>query len=80
MPPARKKIAGFIAGLCLLCCAAPLAAVLAGGAGLAATSPWLLAFSTELACVAAIIGVVAVVYAAYRIWRRSTQDARCEVK
>ena len=72
----RKQFAGLIAGLCILCCAAPVAALLAGGVGLAAISPML---GTELQYVSLALGLLAVIVAIYLFWRRSRKAPQCDI-
>ncbi len=71
MALSRKQLAGLIAGLCILCCAAPIAALLAGGAGLAAISPIL---GTELQYVSLALGLLGMVVAIYLFGRRSRKS------
>jgi membrane protein implicated in regulation of membrane protease activity len=76
MALSKKKLAGIIAGLCILCCAAPIAALLVGGAGLAALSPML---GTELKYVSLALGPLGVIVAIYLFWRRSRKAPQCDI-
>jgi hypothetical protein len=77
MALSKKQLAELIAGLCILCCAAPIAALLAGGAGLATISPML---GTELQYISPALGLLGVIVAIYLFWRRSKEGAHCDVE
>lgn len=76
MTLSKKQLAGLIASLCILCCAAPIAALLVGGAGLAAISPML---GTELQYVSLALGLPGVIVAIYLFWRRSRKSPQCDI-
>ena len=77
MALSKKQLAGLIASLCILCCAAPVAALLAGGVGLAAISPML---GTELQYISLALGLLGVIIAIYLFWRRSNKGAHCDLE
>ena len=73
----KTKLAAFAAGLCLLCCAAPLTALFVGGGVL--TSMGFLVNETKLLVIA--IGVAAMAIALYAILRRHRRNCNsCDVR
>jgi hypothetical protein len=70
----KTKFTALIAGLCLVCCAAPLAALFFGGSALAGFG--LFNESREMMVVT---GVLAASVSAYLIWRRSRKNPSCDV-
>ena len=79
MPVSKKKIATIVAGLCILCCAAPIAALVVGGAGLAALSPEISEIGGELQYLSLGLGLAAVAFGIYLFWQRSKKGAHCDV-
>ena len=72
------KWTGGIAGLCLLCCAAPLASIFLAGGTIAGTAIFT-EFKSEAATVLMLAGIVLMLGAAYAIWRRQKNGAACDV-
>ena len=73
----KTKLAAFLAGLCLLCCAAPLTALFVGGGMLASLG----FFVNETKLLAIAIGVAAMAVAFYAILRRHRRNCNsCDVK
>jgi hypothetical protein len=70
----KTKFTALIAGLCLVCCAAPLTALFFGGSAL--TGFGLFNESREMIIVT---GVLAASVSAYLIWRRSRKNPICDL-
>ncbi len=67
-----------IAGLCLLCCAAPLALAFLGGGTVAVSALWFGEPGLPME-VAILAGVAVMALAAWRILRRRRKAAACDV-
>ena len=77
MTSPKTKFAAFVAGLCLLCCAAPLTALFVGG-GLLTSLGF---FVNETKILAIAIGVAAMAVALYALLRRHQRNCNsCDVK
>ena len=70
----KTKFTALIAGLCLLCCAAPITALFISGTALAGFG-----FFSESREMMIVTGTIVAAFSVYLFWRRSRKNPSCDV-